>query len=1283
MVKATSTRGFRVGAALAVLLALGLAAMALNSGAAPAGSSTGFEICAVASHCQRGSQGDLGGEGKEFYYVAADADGNVYVTDGNDRIQKFRSSGEVRSAWGKDVIRGGSTGYGARTVAAECKAGETGGLGGEGGGGSLAADAAGNLYVAERYRVEKFDSSGKLSPRLGQGRRCRRGHRIRGLYRGRRVPGRHGWTSWGRVRYPGGAAVDSGQTSTSPTSVTPPHRIPPPPTGSRSSTPPATSSAPGERTWSRAAAPASRSAPSPPSARGGTAGRPGRRASGPRNGSPPTHPGTSTSAKFPAFRSLTPRATSSAPGHRRPRRGRHTASDLHGRRPMPANPQGYRPRRVRLTSRDAALPRRRPLRACISVRGGIIQPDPEVRFLWQVPASLGQKCPDRWKTGRRKLHRRLPPRMPARLSRRQGRRARRRRRRCGRRPRERLRCRVHGREHPGHLHNRIQRFDASGHFLRTWGKDVLSAAASLRPPVYGRTVLLEPVEGTVWVKPPGASRPHRLLGAERVPVGTIVNTIDGQVRITASTGGPRGGKQRADFSGDKFRILEPLKGRPVTILDLIGFDPGQCQLGRAKGASQTARPKARNALAAAFGAAVTVASGHAATTARRPCRELSGSRPICAAVLTSRTSGRGFSDPCAAGGFPDRPGRLRLRPQAPDPAASRAKIPGKGTEMKRHGSRASLRLARSCSASPWGWARSTVWLPARGLRSAPSPLSANRASSGAWAAKSMTARLWPPTPPETSTSARDFRIQKFDSSGNFLRAWGKDVVAGGGTGFEICTVAADCKAGAIRSSRRRVQLPRRRRRRRRRETSTSPTATTTRIQKFDSSGNFLRAWGKDVAPAAASGIRDLHRRRGLQERRVRAHSGGEFRLPRCRRRLAGNVYVVEGGNQPDPEVRLLRQLPRAPGARTWSPGAGHRRRDLHCGGGLQEVRGESGSFGSGTSMTGLPRSGAPTPPATSMSRMGSDGDAIYSRIQKFDSSGHFLRAWGKDVVAGGGTAASRSAPWRRTARRGRGRGPGGRVWDAGGHPPPTSGERLRQRGTTGSRSSTLMATSCAPGARTWSPAGARASRTAPWPQTARQVSRDTRGGRARSTGFYSVARRPPREHLRRRQKQFPRSRSSTPRATSCVPGGRTWRLHAPQRAHPVAGPETTPFVAPPKPDTLSGLEGDDSLYGGDGDDSLDGGPGSDYLEGGAGDDLLLGSSGKATPSWQVPATIACGSVTASLMTWAKCPMERPCPPAAAGRTRSTWTSPTSPRSGSIAQRSSSTRIRSGCGSVSA
>ena len=51
------------------------------------------------------------------------------------------------------------------------------------------------------------------------------------------------------------------------------------------------------------------------------------------------------------------------------------------------------------------------------------------------------------------------------------------------------------------------------------------------------------------------------------------------------------------------------------------------------------------------------------------------------------------------------------------------------------------------------------------------------------------------------------RVQKFDSSGSFLLAWGRDVVSGGGTGFEICGVAASCKLGVSWPPWRRVRQP--------------------------------------------------------------------------------------------------------------------------------------------------------------------------------------------------------------------------------------------------------------------------------------------------------------------------------------------------------------------------------------------------------------------------------------------------------------------------------------------
>src|SRR5215218_7922356 len=35
------------------------------------------------------------------------------------------------------------------------------------------------------------------------------------------------------------------------------------------------------------------------------------------------------------------------------------------------------------------------------------------------------------------------------------------------------------------------------------------------------------------------------------------------------------------------------------------------------------------------------------------------------------------------------------------------------------------------------------------------------------------------------------------ASGTWERAWGKDVVTGGGTGFEVCSLAASCQQGAI------------------------------------------------------------------------------------------------------------------------------------------------------------------------------------------------------------------------------------------------------------------------------------------------------------------------------------------------------------------------------------------------------------------------------------------------------------------------------------------------------
>ena len=95
--------------------------------------------------------------------------------------------------------------------------------------------------------------------------------------------------------------------------------------------------------------------------------------------------------------------------------------------------------------------------------------------------------------------------------------------------------------------------------------------------------------------------------------------------------------------------------------------------------------------------------------------------------------------------------------------------------------------------------------------------------------------------------SNNVRIQRFDSSGNFQRTWGKDVDGvAPGTGFEICTVAANCKAGAPTTGKGgEMNAP----------IGVAADATGAvyvaavfgrRIEKFDSDGNFQRTWGKDV-----------------------------------------------------------------------------------------------------------------------------------------------------------------------------------------------------------------------------------------------------------------------------------------------------------------------------------------------------------------------------------------------------------------------------------------------------
>jgi len=99
--------------------------------------------------------------------VAVDSAGNVYVTDsGNQRIQKFDSSGTFLSMWGWGVDNGAA-------VFQTCTSGCQAGISGNGDGQfnfpiGIVVDS-GNVYVADpnNHRIQKFDSSGTFLTKWG------------------------------------------------------------------------------------------------------------------------------------------------------------------------------------------------------------------------------------------------------------------------------------------------------------------------------------------------------------------------------------------------------------------------------------------------------------------------------------------------------------------------------------------------------------------------------------------------------------------------------------------------------------------------------------------------------------------------------------------------------------------------------------------------------------------------------------------------------------------------------------------------------------------------------------------------------------------------------------------------------------------------------------------------------------------------------------------------------------------------------------------------------------
>jgi hypothetical protein len=72
----------------------------------------------------------------------------------------------------------------------------------------------------------------------------------------------------------------------------------------------------------------------------------------------------------------------------------------------------------------------------------------------------------------------------------------------------------------------------------------------------------------VKVHVPGTKGFYRLGTEQQLPLGTIVDTDAGRVRLTSSKAPNSDASQSADFFDGTFRVLQTKHGRPITVLKL-------------------------------------------------------------------------------------------------------------------------------------------------------------------------------------------------------------------------------------------------------------------------------------------------------------------------------------------------------------------------------------------------------------------------------------------------------------------------------------------------------------------------------------------------------------------------------------------------------------------------------------------------------------------------------------------------------------------------------------------
>jgi tripartite motif-containing protein 71 len=232
------------------------------------------------------------------------------------------------------------------------------------------------------------------------------------------------------------------------------------------------------------------------------------------------------------------------------------------------------------------------------------------------------------------------------------------------------------------------------------------------------------------------------------------------------------------------------------------------------------------------------------------------------------------------------------------------------------------------------------------------------------------------------------RISVFNAQGPFLRAYGFDVIPGAPAGFEICTTS--CQSGVPGPGAGQLNVPT--------GVAAAPDgsifvgeqSTNHRISVFNAQGTFVRAFGFDVIPGAPAGFEVCT---ASCQAGTAGAAAGQLSTPTgVSVDAGGNLYVADGPNNRISVYTAQGTFLRAFGFDV-IPGA-------PAGAEVCTVSCQAGVAGGGAGQLDGP-TGVSVDPAGNVYV----ADWFNNRISVYTAAGTFERAFGFDVVPGGGSGA--------------------------------------------------------------------------------------------------------------------------------------------------------------------------------------------------------------------------------------------------------------------------------------